>query len=184
MLPLNRNAVRLILSLALFSLLIACQRDEKPKITKRPPISETHLYKINKSAAFIKFDVESSQKTNCMLAKITGNSLTKNNDTKSSLALKSMLDENENLCNFYTETVKIVNPEFDAIEKNGFVPKELYVLTVISYSYDKDATLQKIYEENVVGLFKSLKNCETVKSLSQKFNIPNKGCKKWNEKEF
>lgn len=95
-----------------------------------------------------------------------------------------MNEEDESLCNFYTETIKIVNPEFDSIEKNGFVPKELYILTVISYSYDKDDTLKKVYEENVVGLFKSLKNCENMKSLSQKLNIPNKGCKKWDEKEF
>lgn len=105
-----------------------------------------------------------------------------NQDSKAASLLKSIREENENLCNFYTDTLKMVNPVFGTIENSGFIPKESFILTIVSYSYDSEN--KRIYEEDIIGLFKSLDNCEAVKSLAQKVNIPNKGCKKWDEKEF
>lgn len=175
----NSKAIRLFFLLIAVMFLISCQKDEKPKNIKRASISDSKLYKVSKPAAFIKLNLDISQKTSCMLSKKIESTKTQNKETKSGLLLKSMQEENENLCNFYTTTLKVVSPVFENIENSGFVPKESFVLTVIGYSYDRDDELKKVYEEDIIGLFNSLDSCETVKKLAQKFNIPNKGCKQW-----
>lgn len=180
----NLKAIRLALLLTPFMLLMSCQKDEPSKTIKKPSISESKLYKINKSAAYIKLNLDISQKASCILSKKIEGGQTKNKESKSGLLLKSMQEENENLCNLYTDTVKVVSPVFEAIENSGFLPKESFALTIISYSYDKDDGSKKVYEEDVVGLFNSFDSCEAIKKIAQKFNIPNKGCKKWDEKEF
>lgn len=180
----NLKAIRLVLLLTPFLLLMSCQKDEPPKTIKKASIADSKLYKINRSAALIKFNLEMSQKTSCMFSKKLENIPIQNQDSKTALLLKSMQEEDENLCNLYTDTLKVVNPVFEAIENSGLLPKESFVLTVISYSYDKDDGSKRVYEEDIIGLFGSFDSCETVKKITQKVNIPNKGCKKWNEKEI
>jgi hypothetical protein len=95
-----------------------------------------------------------------------------------------MREEDESLCKFYTDILNVVNPVFESIEINGFIPKKLFILTIIGYSYDNNESLKRTYEEDIVGLFKSLEDCESAKRYAQKINIPNKGCKEWDEKEI
>lgn len=127
----------------------------------------------------MKLNIETSQKINCMFAD-------RDKDRKvqkdAAFFIQDIYEERQNLCNFYTRVIKEVKPIFESIENSESIPKESFILTIIGYSYNKED--QRIYEEDVIGLFKSLDNCESIKSLAQKLNIPNKGCKKWNEKEF
>lgn len=180
----NSNAIRLLFFAVSLMFLTSCQKDEKPKKIKRTSISDSKLYKVSKPAAFIKSNLDFSQMTSCMLSKKIEGVKTQEKESKSGLLLKSIHDENENLCNFYNASLKVVSPVFEDIESSGFAPKELFVLTVISYSYGSDGDLEKVYEEDIVGLFNSLSSCESLKKLAQKANIPNKGCKKWDKKEF
>jgi hypothetical protein len=173
---------KFIVLAAFIAFTTACQKDEDSKKPKKASITESKLYKINRSAALIKLSIDTSKNINCKLATIAEGKSIQNQDSKSGSLLKSMRDENQNLCNFYTDALKIVSPVFEAIENSGFIPKESFILTIISYSYDKEN--KRIYEEDIIGLFRSLDNCEAAKSLAQKVNIPNKGCKKWDEKEF
>lgn len=164
------------------ALTISCQKDVDSKKPKKSSIAESKLYKVNRSAALIKLNIDVSKDINCMLAKRAEENPIKNRDTKVTSLLKAMEEENENLCNFYTTTLKIANPVFETIENSGSIPKDLFVLNIVTYSYDKEN--QRIYEEDIIGLFKSRVDCESVKQLAQKLNIPNKGCKKWDEKEI
>lgn len=180
----NAQAIRFIFLLAPFLFLTACDKDGQPKTTNKASITQSKLYKINSSAAFIKLNIDTSQKINCLLAKRAESRPIQNNDSKSGSSLKLMREEDENLCKFYTDILNVVNPVFESIEINGFIPKELFILTIIGYSYDNNESLKRTYEEDIVGLFKSLEDCESAKRYAQKINIPNKGCKKWDEKEF
>ena len=173
---------KFIVLAAFIAFIVACQKDEDSKKPKKSTITESKLYKINRFAALIKLSVDTSKNINCKLAERAEGKPIHNQDSKAGALLRAMREENENLCDFYTATLKIVSPVFETIENSGFIPKESFVLTVISDSYDKEN--KRIYEEDIIGLFKSLDNCEAVKSLAQKVNIPNKGCKKWDEKEF
>lgn len=173
---------KFIVLAAFFAFITACQKDEDFKKPKKASVTESKLYKINKSAALIKLSIDISKNINCKLATRAEGKPIHNQDSKASSVLRAMQQENENLCKFYTETLKIVSPVFETIENSGSIPKESFILTIISYSYNKED--QRIYEEDVIGLFKSLDDCESVKSLAQQLNIPNKGCKKWDEKEY
>lgn len=180
----NLKTIRLVLLLTPFLLLMSCQKDESPKTLKKASISDTKLYKISKSAAYIKLNLDISQKASCMLSKKIEGGQTQDKESKYGLLLKSMQEENESLCNIYTNTLKVVSPVFEAIENSGLLPKESFVLTVISYSYDKNDGSKRVYEEDIIGLFNSFDSCEAVKKLAQRGNVPNKGCKKWDEKEI
>ncbi len=174
--------VQIGLAVTILSLLSACQNEEQPKKLKKASITESKLYKINMSVALIKSNIDINKNINCMLSARVEDKPIQNQDSKAGSLIREMQQENENLCNFFTTTLNIVSPVFEAIENTGSIPKESFVLTIISYSYNKEH--QKIYEEDIIGLFRSLDNCESVKGLAQKLNIPNKGCKKWDEKEF
>jgi hypothetical protein len=173
--------VQIALIVTLFSFLTACQKEDQSKKPKKTSITESSLYKISSSAAILKLNIETLQKINCIFAekdKVRGIQ----KDTPS--FIQDIFEEKQNLCNFYTSVIKEVKPIFESIEKNEIIPKNLFTLTVISYSFDKENDLKRIYEEEVIGLFNSYKSCEAMKTQAQSLNIPNKGCKKWDEKEF
>jgi hypothetical protein len=112
-------------------------------------------------------------KINCLMASIQNKK--KSNPVNSQV--EKMIAENNAVCSLYESVEPIVTSVYQRIEDEGKSNPDLYLFKIFVRGYDEKEN--PILNDELIGLFESLNDCENYRKLAIKLDIPNKGCTKF-----
>jgi hypothetical protein len=165
------QTIRLItLGFSILLLFAACSKQEKSP--KKSALSETKLYKVDKDIAASKMIFDSNVKMSCLAVSIKEDIQSKNQNSY----LDKYFAEDAAICTLYQAAEGSVSATFQRIEDAGSVSGELFFFKILVRGYDEKEN--RIHNDEMVGLFESIKDCEKYRDIAIKLDVPNKSCKR------